>query len=252
MADKSMPFTWHLGELRRRLLISVGALVIGVVVSFIFRRRIFDILERPAGDIPLYFYELTGVIGPTMKMALLGGFILALPVLVYQAVMFLAPGLTSKEKRYLNLLIPGVLLCFAAGVTFAYFILAPAVVEFLVGFGEGIATPLISIGSYINTVVALLFWMGIAFETPFLMYFLTLIGVLNPRFLARQRRVWVIIAFVLGAVITPTFDPVNQTMVAGPFIVLYEVGIWLSRLAARRPRRRQAPAAKVRELGQQP
>ena len=248
MADDSKSFTWHLSELRRRLFISVGALVIGVIAAFIFREPLFDVLRRPAGDTPFYFHELTGIIGPTMKVALLGGFILALPVVVYQAVMFLAPGLTSRERRYLLLLLPGVFLCFAAGVSFGYFVLVPPVVDFLLGFGRGIATPLVSIGSYLNTVVALLFWMGVAFETPFLMYFLTLVGVATPKFLARQRRVWVVIAFVLGAVITPTFDPINQAMVAGPFIVLYEVGILLSRLAARRPRGQRAPAAEVREM----
>ena len=249
MGDKTIPFTSHLGELRRRLFTSVIALVAGIIVSFIFRDFLFDLLRRPGGDPDLYFHQLTGFVGPTMKVAMLGGVILALPVLVYNIVMFLAPGLTPKEKRYLYLLLPGVAIFFMAGVAFAYFLLVPPIVEFLLEFGDDVAQPLVSIGSYISTVVALLFWMGVAFETPLLMYFLTVIGVATPRFFASQRRIWVVISFVLAAVITPTLDPVNQSIVAGPFIVLYEAGIWLSRLAARKPKRQPALTPEAGEMG---
>ena len=237
-----MSLASHLGELRRRLLISVVALVAGIAVSFIFREFLFDLLKRPGGDPDLYFHQITGVIGPTMKVAMLGGVVLALPVLVYQGVMFLAPGLTSSERRYLYLMLPGVASAFAGGVAFAYFILVPPIVEFLLEFGSGIAEPIVGLGSYVNTVVALMFWMGVGFETPFLMFFLSSLGIATPSFFARHRRSWVVVSFVLAAVITPTFDPINQSMVAGPFIVLYEIGILLSRLAARRTRRRAQPA----------
>ena len=232
MGDNSVPFTAHLSELRRRLMISVGALVVGIVVSFIFRDFLFDLLLRPGGNPDLYFHQLTGFVGPTMKVAMLGGVILGLPVFVYHIVMFLNPGLTPQERRYLYLLLPGVAISFVGGVAFAYFVVVPPIVEFLLEFGDDVAEPLVSIGSYMNTVVALLFWMGVAFETPLLMYFLTMVGVARPSFFARQRRIWIVVSFVLAAIITPTLDPVNQSIVAGPFIVLYELGIWLSRLAA--------------------
>jgi len=239
MSDHQMPLTGHLAELRRRLLVSALALVVGVVLSFAFRTRIFDVLTHAGGDPDLFFYTLTGAIGPTMKVALLGGFIVALPVGIHQLMGFLAPALSRKERRYLTLMIPSVAICFMAGVAFAYFILVPPIVDFLLDFGTDVAMPRPSLESYINTIVALLFWMGVAFETPFVMYFVTLIGVGKPAFFARHRRTWVVISFVLGAMITPTFDPINQTMVAAPFIVLYELGIWLSRLAARKPRQQE-------------
>ena len=248
MGDKTVPFTAHLGELRRRLMISGLALVAGIIVSFIFRDFLFDILLRPGDDPDLYFHKLTGFIGPTMKVAMLGGVMLALPVLVYHVVMFLSPGLTTRERRYLFLLLPAVAASFMAGVAFAYFVLVPPIIDFLLEFGREGVNPLVSIGSYVDTVVGLLFWMGIGFETPLLMYFLTVVGVATPRFFARQRRIWVVIAFILAAVITPTFDPINQSIVAGPFIVLYELGIWLSKLAARKPRRRRALAPEVGEV----
>ena len=247
MAEPSMPLMAHLAELRRRLFISTIALVAGTIASFLYRDFLFDLLKRPAGDRVFYFHEITGVIGPTMKVAMLGGVILALPVLVYQVVMFLSPGLSSRERRWLYLLLPGTGLFFLAGVVFAYFILVPPIVGFLFDFGAEVAEPIVSIGSYVNAVVGLMFWMGVGFETPFLMYFLTMVGVGSPKFFASHRRTWIVISFVLAAVITPTFDPMNQAMVAGPFIVLYEIGIWLSRFAARKPK--SAPSSLARQPG---
>ena len=134
MADQSMSVIGHLAELRRRAIVSVIALVAGVIASFVFRDRIFDILTRAGGDPQLYFFTLTGAIGPTMKVAMLGGFIVALPVVVHQFVGFIAPGLTGRERRYFYLLLPGVAICFMAGVAFAYFGLVPSIVDFLLTF----------------------------------------------------------------------------------------------------------------------
>lgn len=242
MADRIMPFMAHLIELRRRLFICVIALALTTGLCFVKRDFLFDLLKRPGGYPELYFTELTGLIGPTMKIALIGGVVLALPVFLYQIVLFLSPGLTKKERRFLLLMLPGVVLFFLTGAAFAYFILIPPVIDFLFNFGSDIAIPIISISSYINTVLALLFWMGIGFELPFVMYVLTRLGIARPGFFSRQRRLWFVIAFVLGAIITPTFDPVNQTTVAVPFIVLYELGIWLSKLATPRAKRQSAPS----------
>lgn len=238
MPDEPRSFVAHLAELRRRVTIILVALVAGVVVSFIYRTPIIDVLKRAGDDPQLYIYTLTGALGPTMKVAMLGGVIVALPIAVQQLIAFVSPALDARERRYLYIFIPAISLFFLAGVAFAYFVLIPPMVRFLLDFGNEVAIVQPSLESYINAVVALMFWMGIAFETPFLMYVLTLFRVATPRFFASQRRLWFIFAFVLGAVITPTFDPVNQTLVAGPFIVLYEIGIWMSRLAARGRRMR--------------
>ena len=120
---------------------------------------------------------------------------------------------------------------FLAGATFGYFILMPPALRFLLSFGSDIATPMIRVGNYINLVVTLLFWLGISFETPLVMFFLSKIGIVTPKALARQRRFAIVVAFILGAIITPTFDPVNQSFVAVPIILLYEIGIWLAKLA---------------------
>ena len=237
MRDKELPLGGHLNELRRRLITSVITLVITTIIAFAFHPIIFDLLMEPAQgfeslrDQKLVFTQVTEMIGITMKVSLMGGLVLATPIIIYQTVMFVAPGLTSREKRYLFALLPGIMISFAAGATFGYFVLLPPALNFLLNFGSEIATPMIRVGNYINLVFTLLFWLGVSFQTPLVMFFLSKIRVVTPRSLARQRRFAVVVAFILGAVITPTFDPVNQSLVAVPIILLYEIGIWLARLA---------------------
>jgi sec-independent protein translocase protein TatC len=237
MTDRETPLGGHLTELRRRLITSVLALLVSTVLAFVFYQVIFDVLMTPAQgfdslrDSELIFIDMTEMIGVTMKVSLLTGVALALPIILYQVVMFIAPGLTGREKRYLYALLPVALLSFIAGASFGYFVLLPPALHFLLTFGSEIATPMIRIGNYINLVVTLLFWLGIAFETPLVMFFLSKIGVITPQALARQRRFALVGAFILGAMITPTFDPVNQSMVAVPIIILYELGILLARVA---------------------
>jgi sec-independent protein translocase protein TatC len=235
--DSEISLGSHLIELRRRLIVSVAALVMTTALAFIFHPLIFDLLMGPAQgfeslqDQKLIFTQATEMIGITMKVSLMGGLVLAAPIILYQVVMFVAPGLTSKEKRYLFALLPGAMISFGAGATFGYYVLLPPALRFLLTFGSDIATPMIRVGNYINLVVTLLFWLGVSFQTPLVMFFLSKIGLITPRVLARQRRFAVVVAFILGALITPTFDPVNQSLVAVPIIMLYELGIWLAKLA---------------------
>ena len=165
---------------------------------------------------------------------------MASPILVYQGVMFVAPGLTGREKRYLYGFMPAVILAFGGGVAFAYYILTPPALHFLLTFGGDVATPLIRISNIINLMIRLLFWMGLAFETPLVMFLLASLGIVSARGLARFRRYWVVVAFILAAIITPTVDPVNQALVAGPLLVLYELGILLARIAGRSRRKSSA------------
>jgi len=179
------------------------------------------------------FTEVAELLGVTVKVSLLGGLILALPIILFQIIRFTAPGLTGKEKRWIFAMLPGAFFCFVGGVGFAYFVILPPILRFLLTFGGDIATPMIRIGNYLNVVITLLFWMGLAFETPLIMFTLTKIGVVKSSLFSAGRRYAVVLAFVLGALITPTFDPINQTLVACPLILLYEIGIWLSKLANR-------------------
>ena len=237
MRDRELSLMEHLAELRRRLVRVAMVLVIGIGLAFAFRNPILQVLMAPVegfSDIPggkPIFTEMTEMLGVIMKVSLVSGLVLALPVVLFELVMFVTPGLTPRERRYLFALLPLSLLAFVAGASFGYFVLLPPALQFLTTFGSNVATPYIRIGNYMNLVITLLFWMGVVFELPLVMFFLAKIGVVTGRALARYRRYAVVGAFILGAMITPTFDPINQSLVALPIIALYELGILVARLA---------------------
>ena len=239
MKDRRLPINHHLLELRRRLVRSAIVVLVCTGAAFFFHQQILEFLMKPAqgfADMPdqkPVYTEMTEFIGIAMKVSLMFGFALSVPFVLYQVVMFVAPGLTGKEKRYLYILLPASLLAFASGAVFGYFVLFPPAIRFLLTFGNEVATPFIRIGNYANLMLTLLFWMGIVFEIPIVMFFLSKIGVVNARFLARQRKYAIVAAFVLGAIITPTFDPINQSLVAVPIVVMYEIGILLARIGRR-------------------
>ena len=238
----------HLNELRSRFIKSLIALVVGTGVSAVFTFRVLEFLKGPAGDTPLVYIDPTEFITTYFKVALLGGFILAMPVVLYQMIMFAAPGLTPREKRYVLVSVPGIILSFAAGVVFAWFILIPPALNFLLTFGGDVAEANIRIGRYINLILALTLWVGLSFQTPLVMTLLSRLGVVKPASFAKRRKMAIVGAFIAAAVFTPTFDPVNQTLLASPIIVLYEIGIWLSKLANRR--RVKAAEKRMLELEQ--
>jgi len=229
-----MPLLAHITELRQRLIKSVIALVITTAISLVFARYIFNFLIAPApDDISLIRTEMTEMLSTYMKVALMGGIVLAMPVLAYQGIMFVSPALTPREKRHIYLALPWITLMFAAGFAFGYFILVPPATNFLLNFMSDIARPEIKIGNYISLVTRLLVAIGIVFEMPVVITFLARLGIVRPEMLSRRRRWAIILAFVAAAIITPTFDPINQCLVAGPLIVLYEMSIWLARIAYR-------------------
>ncbi len=243
MSDhKKQSILSHLKELRKRLIRSVIAILIATVIAFYFAPQIFEILKAPAGDIDLIFIEMTEMIGTYMKVSLAGGIMLAMPYLIYHAIMFVSPALTRKEKRYVYFILPWIVLMFATGVAFAYFILVPPATKFLLSWGADIASPQIKIGNYIALVTRLLITIGLVFEMPVLTTLLARLGILTSKWLASKRKMAVIFAFVVAAIITPTFDPVNQTLVAAPLIVLYEMSIWLAKLVQRKQPRTATPA----------
>ena len=243
MSDRALSISQHLLELRRRMTTSAIFVAVATGVSFVFHQQILKFLMVPAQGFagvpegqPIYT-ELTEFLGIAMKVSLLSGLAISTPFILFQLVMFVAPGLSPGERRYLYTLLPVSMLSFALGAGFGYRILFPPAVSFLLSFGNEIATPYIRIGNYANLMISLLFWMGVVFETPVVLFFLSRIGVVSHEFLKSQRRYAVVVAFVLGAIITPTFDPVNQTFVALPIIVLYEAGVWLAKLGGRQRRR---------------
>jgi sec-independent protein translocase protein TatC len=169
------------------------------------------------------------------RVALLVGLVGAMPIIVFELLMFVTPALTRQEKRWVYAVVLGASLAFAAGVAFAYYVALPPALGFLLNFPEDVAKPQIKIGSYVDFVTRLLFWTGVVFETPLLIMGLARFRVVNARQLLRLWRYAFIGAFVVSAVVTPSIDPVTQSLVAGPIIVLYAIGILLAWLV--QPRR---------------
>ncbi len=158
-----------------------------------------------------------------------------MPVIVYQALRFVSPGLRPGERRWLYLTVLGAFILFLAGVAFAYYVALPPALDFLLNFGNDLAEPNIRVGSYIDFVTRLLFWTGVTFETPLVIMFLARFGIVSAGRLLHWWRLAFVAAFVVAAIVTPTVDPVTQSLVAGPIIVLYFLGIALAWLV--QPRR---------------
>ena len=227
----TMSILEHLEELRQRIIIAIIALIVGLVISaFLLTQRVMEWLVEPAG-VQLINLTPPEVFTAYFKVALATGTALALPVILYEALMFVVPALTPREKRYVYLAVPGATLCFAVGVTFGYFFLLPAGLKFLREFSGGLIVPMWSVGPYLKFVSTLLFWIGVCFELPLVMFFLAKLHVVNTQKLSHFRRYAILLAFIIGAFVAPSPDPISQTMVAVPVYLLYELGLLLTRVA---------------------
>jgi sec-independent protein translocase protein TatC len=223
----------HLEELRQRIIIAGIALICGMAISaFFLVQRVMEWLValRPA-NAAIININPPEVFTAYLKVALFTGAALAMPVVLYEALMFVLPALTAKEKRYTYVFVPGATICFLLGVAFGYYVLVPAALAFLGGFSDNLIQPMWSIGPYLSFITTFLFWIGVAFETPLVIFFLAKLHVVNARQLASYRKYAFLAAFVVAAVITPTPDPFNQTLVAAPLYLLYETGVFLARWA---------------------
>ena len=189
-----------------------------------------NLLARPIGGLSsLRAIDVTESIGVFMKVALLGGVALASPYIAFELWLFAAPGLKPRARRLGLLSIPLVLIFFVGGMVFAYFILLPPALKFLLNFMGITVIPRPS--TYIGFVTTILFWIGVTFEFPLVIYVLTLMGIVQPKVLLKQWRIAVVVIAIIAAAITPTTDPVNMSLVMGPMIALYFISIGLGYLA---------------------
>jgi sec-independent protein translocase protein TatC len=226
----------HIGELRRRVLVSFLALVLTTLISFQFARQIGDILARPVGGLShLQAIEVTENITVFMSISLLSGFLFALPVILWQLLGFIIPGLVQREKFWIGLSIPMATLFFAGGIAFSYFVMLPNAIPFLVGF-MGITT-MVRPGNYFSFTLNLLFWIGISFELPLVVFVLAKIRVVTAKMLAQQWRIAIVVIAILAAVITPTPDPVNMGLLMVPLCLLYLLSLLFAYIA--QPKKRK-------------
>ncbi len=232
----------HLAELRDRLLRSMLVVVLGAVLGFIIAGFTLEYLIQPYSDLypeegrQLVILGPTGAIVAYLRVSLMVGGIVASPIVTYQILMFIIPGLTRRERRYLLRSLPAITGLFLIGVAFAWFVLIPPAVGFLEGFQSDIFQPEWTADQYLSFVTALLFWMGVAFEIPLVLFVLSLLGLVTARALMENWRVAIIGAAVAAAFITPTVDPVNMFLVMGPLLGLYLFSILLVTIGSRMAR----------------
>jgi len=222
----------HLDELRGRLLKAVAAIVLGTAIGLAIATPVMKYLQQPYG-------AAFTVLGPTggvvayFRVALMIGAILAIPMITYQLLMFVLPGLNGREKRFILLSLPAISLLFLTGVAFAWFVLTPPAMGFLQGFEPTLFKPEWTADLYLGFITSLLFWMGVAFETPLVFFILSLLGLVGARVLIKNWRAAIVGAAVASALITPTVDPVNMSLVMGPLLMLYIFSIFLVMIGSR-------------------
>jgi len=230
--ESEMPFWDHVEELRRHLLIALVALAVATLGSFVFAEEIINLLAEPVGSLDaLQSIEVTENVSVFMRVSLLSGVAIAMPVILYELLAFIMPGLKQNERRWVILIVIFGSILFIAGAAFAYFIMLPASLTFLLEF-LGVATkPRLS--SYINFITNLIFWMGIAFQFPIIIFALTKLGVVSVRTLAKGWRYALVLIAILAAMITPTVDPVNMALLMAPLFLLYLLSVLFASLAVR-------------------
>lgn len=224
MAEQaSMSVVGHLGELRKRIIICALVILVGCCISYYFVDDILQILVAPAGK--LYYMRPMEAFITYMKVALVSGFILVSPIILYEVWVFVRPALTREEKKLVNLFLPVAIILFLIGVLFSYFFVLPAAIKFFVGFGSDSLEPLLSIGQYIDFVLSFILPFGLIFELPLVVIALAFFNILNSHFLKKQRKIFILLSFVIGAVISPTPDIFSQSMIALPMVLLYEISV---------------------------
>ena len=232
MVDEKLPFTSHLEELRKRLIICFVAVGIGFIVSYAFSERIFKVLMKPLLEAmppggTLIFTGLTEAFFIYFKVSLLAGIFIASPVILYQIWSFVSPGLHEKEKKYAFSFVVFSTVFFVGGALFGYFVVFPSSFKYLMSFATDTMRPLPSAKEYLSLSTGLLFAFGIVFELPVFVFFLSKIGIVNAKMLASKRKYAIVIIFIVSAILTPTPDVVDQLMMAVPLLLLYEVSIWV-------------------------
>lgn len=236
--DHRLTLLEHLNELRKRLVWAALALVIATVFSFLFAQDLLDFLLTPYSNsigttATLQTLRPTEGLETYFKVSLLAGAVIAMPVILIQFWLFVAPGTTPQERRYIYIFLPSALILFLLGIAFAWYILAPAAIFFLANFMTDIFMTEWTGQEYISFVMRLVFWMGVSFELPIIAYFVARIGVITSQTLRDQWRVAIVGVAVIAAVITPSIDPVTMLLTMAPLLVLYILSIGLAAVGQR-------------------
>ena len=228
----------HINALRIHLFRALGGMILATALAFTFAQTILDLIAKPAGGLGvLIAIDVTEPLSVLMRISLLAGFSIALPYIIFELYLFVAPGLTRQSRINGLLSIPVVVLFFLGGMAFAYFVMLPTAIPFLTSI-LGIKTQLRP-STYFNFATNVMFFLGLAFEFPILIYILASLGFITPTKLKEQWRLAIVIIAVVAALITPTVDPVNMGLIMAPLFVLYLLSIGLASIAVRRRTKRE-------------
>lgn len=225
IATGDMSLVNHLEELRRRLIKSIVAIALGSTACYFYAAELVHYITAPAGK--LYYMNPAEAFFSYLKVSLFAGLLLALPVVLYQVWAFVVPALTKQERKMSLVLVPASVTLFFVGLIFSYYLVLPAGVKFFVGFATPDLQPMFSIGQYLSFVISFLLPFGVVFELPLIIFVMARFGLIGSDVLKAKRKLMVVMAFVVGAVISPTPDIFSQTMIAVPLLILYEASILL-------------------------
>jgi sec-independent protein translocase protein TatC len=240
-----MSFFDHLTELRNRIVWSLIPSAVGLGISLYFTPAVMKFLTRDLKT-ELVFTTPTEAFWTYMKVAMIMGLFIAMPIILWNVWAFVAPGLHKHERKYAAPFVIIGSFLFLAGGAFALFVVVPFAISFLVTFGQdqGLRA-MITVSSYIDFILKFTLAFGVVFEMPVVITLLSMLGVVTPQFLSKNRKYAILINFVIAAVLTPTPDIVNQSLMAGPLIILYEVGIICSRVVSRKKKARTPAGEEV-------
>lgn len=247
-AGAKMSFFDHLVELRTRIIAALVGVGAGIVVGLFVSKRFINFIVIPMQaalranhvDDKLYYTNPAGYISLVINLGVYLGIVIAMPWVLYQIWLFVAPGLYRHERRAAAGFIISSMFLFLCGIAFAYFILLPQVLNFLISFAyDGPVKPLISINEYFNLILIVLVGLGLIFELPVLIFILSLFGIVTPKFLLKNFRYAMLIITVAAAIITPTPDATTMLVFMAPMIGLYFVGVLVSYAVLRKKRARE-------------
>lgn len=227
--DKELSLIQHLAELRQRLIVAAVAVAVTTALAFVFSQQIVRFLLVPSGIAKCVALSPTENFTTFMRVSLFAGVALAMPVLLYEIYAYIDPALMTNERRFVLTSGPFVLGLFVAGMAFCYYLLLPNALNFLLHFGSEVVENQLRCNEYLSFVTTFILGVGLIFELPAIIVALVRIGIVQRSWLTKQRRYVFLLAFIVGALITPTPDPFNQTLVSLPMYFLYELGLLISR-----------------------
>jgi len=229
--ERQMTLVEHLQELRVRIIVSMVAFAAASVAGYFLSEPILEFLRRPVAPLgTLIFTSLGEAFFAILKIAMLFGIVVSAPVILWEAWRFVAPGLERHERRVVGWMVPALYLLFIGGMAFAYYAMLPFAVRFFLSYGGPSVTPLLSLGSYLSFVTALLVAFGLTFELPLILFVLIRLGIVNAETLRRKRKVAILVIFIFAAIVTPTVDVVSMSLLAFPLWGLYELTLVLTAL----------------------